>query len=59
MTTPEERLVRGAEQALREYDAAKAKEGAQPGPAWLERNIAEMREAIAEYRRTHPLVDGP
>ncbi len=55
--TPEERLVRGAEQALREYDETKAKLGARPGPAWLERSIAEMRESIAEYRRTHPLVE--
>lgn len=52
MAELEERLVRETENALARYDAEGGPSDATP-PAFIEA-VDGLREAVAEYRKTHP-----
>lgn len=53
--TPEEKLVRVTESALKSYDAKRDLNEREPPQ--LEKALRELREGVAEYRREHPRED--
>lgn len=55
--TPEEKLVRTMEAALRSYDQSKALDPT-PDPPRLEAALADVREGLTAWRKQHPLPPG-